>query len=178
MAAPLAGRVADRRGPEGVTRMGAALALVAFAAMAFSPLLSTNGRLWLIGGSAVLFDLGIQASLVAHQTIVYSIEPGARCRLDAMLFVGMFIGMALGAALGSVLLARWGWPSVTGLAATSAAGALVVRRWPSPRVGEVAGSADATAAAAGKIERDVTCGGLGPQNDAVFQEEARGGSLQ
>nr|WP_275451316.1 MFS transporter [Sorangium cellulosum] len=133
VAAPLAGRIADRRGPELVTRTGAALAVVAFAAMALSPWLSAHGRLWLLGATAVAFDFGIQAALVAHQTIVYGIEPGARSRLNAVLFVGMFVGMALGAALGSALLAQWGWLAVTALAASAAAGALLVRLWPAAR---------------------------------------------
>lgn len=133
LAAPLAGRIADRRGPERVTRMGAGLVIVAFASMALSPLLSAHGRLWLLGAGAVGFDLGVQATLVAHQTIVYGIEPGARSRLNAVLFVGMFAGMAFGAALGSALLAQWGWPAVTALASLTATGALIVRLWPSPR---------------------------------------------
>jgi hypothetical protein len=36
----------------------------------------------------------------------------------------------------------------------------------------------AGACAAAPIARDVTCDGLGPQSDAAFDEEARGGSLQ
>ena len=133
MAAPLAGRIADRSGPERVTRIGAALAFVAFAAMALSPLLSAHGRLWLLGASAVAFDLGIQAALVAHQTIVYGIDPGARSRVNAVLVSGMFVGMASGAALGGVLFAQWGWLSVTVLASSAAAGALIVRLWPAAR---------------------------------------------
>ena len=39
----------------------------------------------------------------------------------------------LGAALGSVLLAQWGWLSVTALASSTAAGALIVRLWPATR---------------------------------------------
>ena len=42
--------------------MGAALSVVAFAAMALSHLLSAHRRLWLLGASAVAFDLGIQAA--------------------------------------------------------------------------------------------------------------------
>lgn len=133
LAAPLAGRIADRRGPALVTRMGAGLSIVAFGAMGLSPLLSVHGRLWLLGTSAVAFDFGIQATLVAHQTIVYGIEPAARSRLNAVLIVGMFISMAVGAALGSVLLARWGWLAVTALASSTAAVALLVRLWPAKR---------------------------------------------
>ncbi len=94
LAAPIAGRLADRRGPELVTRLGAGLTALSFAAMALSPLLSTQGQLWLLVASAIGFDLGVQATLIAHQTIVYGIDPGARSRLNAVLFTGVFIGMA------------------------------------------------------------------------------------
>lgn len=133
LAAPLAGRIADSRGPAVVTRLGAGLAMLSFAAMGLMPLLSTQGQLILLAASAIGFDLGVQASLVAHQTIVYGIDPGARSRLNAVLFVGMFLGMALGAALGSVLLAQWGWMGVVGLATVAAGGALLVRLWPPAR---------------------------------------------
>ncbi len=131
LAAPLAGHLADQRGPELVTRLGAGLAAVCFALMALGTCLSTPAQLWLLVLCTVGFDLGVQATLVAHQTIVYGIDPEARSRLNAVLFVGMFLCMALGAALGSLALARWGWVAVTGLAALSATAALVVR-WRSP----------------------------------------------
>jgi predicted MFS family arabinose efflux permease len=127
LAAPLAGRLADRRGPELVTRLGAGLVVLSFAAMALMPLLSAPARLWLLAASAVGFDLGVQAALIAHQTIVYGIEPAARSRLNAVLFTGMFIGMAIGSALAALLLPSWGWLGVTVLATGSALAALGVR---------------------------------------------------
>ena len=130
LAAPLAGRIADRKGPELVTRLGVGLATLSFAAMALAPWFSTQGQLVLLALAAIGFDLGVQATLVAHQSIVYGIEPGARSRLNAVLFVGMFIGMAAGAALGSLALAQWGWIAVVALATASSALALVVRMWP------------------------------------------------
>ena len=129
LAAPLAGHLADKRGPELVTRLGTGLSALSFAVLSLAPLLSPHAQLWLLGLGAIAFDLGVQASLIAHQSIVYSIEPGARSRLNAVLFVGMFIGMASGAALGSLLLARWGWVAVTGMATVAALGALAVRFW-------------------------------------------------
>jgi len=125
MAAPLAGRMADTQGPERVTRLGAALVTAAFIAMAFGP-----GQLWLIAVGAVVFDLGAQSALIAHQSIIYSIDPAARSRLNAVLFTGMFIGMAGGAWLGSLVLAQAGWQGVCLLAATAGAAALAVRLWP------------------------------------------------
>ncbi|APR75179.1 Permeases of the major facilitator superfamily protein [Minicystis rosea] len=127
LAAPLAGGVADRHGPERVTKLGAGLVVAAFATMALLPLLSAHGALWLLAASAVGFDFGVQATLVAHQTIVYGLEPSARSRLNALMIVGMFIGMAAGAALGSFALARWGFLAVTVLATSAAALALIVR---------------------------------------------------
>lgn len=130
LAAPLAGRLADRSGPQMVTRLGAALTIVSFAAMGLLEFLPPAAQMALIAASAIGFDFGIQASLVAHQTIVYGIEPGARSRLNALLFTGMFIGMALGAALGSAALARWDWIGVVGFASVAAVIALAVRLIP------------------------------------------------
>lgn len=130
LAAPIAGRMADRRGPEMVIRVGAALVVVSFAAMLFAPLMAPAARLGLIVASAIGFDFGLQASLIAHQTIVYGIDPGARSRLNAVFFTGIFIGMAAGSALGALVLAQWGWSGVALLAAVSALGALGVRMWP------------------------------------------------
>nr|WP_315244345.1 MFS transporter [uncultured Albidiferax sp.] len=129
LAAPLAGKVADRRGPEVVTRIGAGLVVTAFIAMLVGSL-DGGGPLWLIAVGALVFDLGMQASLIAHQTIVYGLEPAARSRLNAVLMGGSFIGMASGAWLGSQALTHGGWPGVCGLAALAGGVALAVRFWP------------------------------------------------
>lgn len=132
LAAPVAGHLADRRGPELVTRLGAGVTALSFAILCFSPFLSATAQLWLLGIGTIGFDLGIQTTLIAHQSIVYGIDPGARSRLNAVLFVSMFIGMAAGSALGSTLLAQWGWSAVTSMATISALAALTVRFWPAP----------------------------------------------
>jgi len=130
LAAPLAGRISDKKGPELVTRLGIGLTAVSFAVMALAAQASAGTQLWFLAIGAVGFDLGVQATLVAHQSIVYSIEPGARSRLNAVLFVSVFIGMATGAALGSLALAQWGWTAVVGLAMLTSLAALAVRMWP------------------------------------------------
>ncbi|MBF6990281.1 MFS transporter [Cupriavidus sp. IK-TO18] len=130
LGAPIAGRIADRRGPQAVTRLGAALAALSFAAMLLAPWLSPQAQLGLLVAAAVGFDLGVQVTLVAHQTIVYGIDPGARSRLNAVLFVCMFAGMAAGAALGSLALAHAGWTGVAALATATSLAALAVRTLP------------------------------------------------
>ncbi len=127
LAAPFAGRLADRRGPELVARLGAGLAAIAFAAMLCAPWLSPHAQLVLILVGTIGFDFGVQATLIAHQTMVYGVDHSARSRLNALLFTGMFIGMASGAALGSLVLAQYGWSGLVMLATLSSLGALAVR---------------------------------------------------
>ncbi len=127
LAAPLAGRIADKRGPGVVTRLGALLVVLSFAAMSLTVWLDRSAAIAVLVVLAIIFDFGVQAALVAHQTIVYSLDPAARSRLNALLFTGMFIGMATGAALGSLLLSSFGWLGVTGLATVASGLALAVR---------------------------------------------------
>lgn len=134
LAAPLAGGLADKLGAGKVTQLGAALVTVSFALMFLMPALGTSGQLILIAVSAVGFDLGLQSSLVAHQNLVYSLEPQARGRLNALLFTVIFIGMALGSALGSKVYAMVGWPGVVALATACGAIALLIRLIESARV--------------------------------------------
>jgi predicted MFS family arabinose efflux permease len=125
LAAPVAGGIADRRGPGAVTRAGALLVIVSFAAFALAP-----GSLALLVTGTLVFDLGVQAALIAHQSIIYALEPAARSRLNAILIGFMFVGMASGAALGAQALARFGWRGVCALGASAGLLALGVRLWP------------------------------------------------
>ena len=127
MAAPLAGSFADRIGPARVTQAGAALVTISFALMFLLPLLPMPAQLALIILCTIGFDLGVQATLVAHQTLVYGLAPEARSRLNALLFTVVFIGMASGAALGSLALAHWGWNGVVALSTLAGAASLAVR---------------------------------------------------
>ena len=134
LAAPLAGGLGDKFGAEKVTQMGAALVTVSFALMFLLPALPPHGQLILIAISAVGFDLGLQSSLVAHQNLVYGLEPQARGRLNALLFTGVFIGMSLGSVLGSKLYVIAGWSGVVTLAVITGAIALGIRLIESARV--------------------------------------------
>jgi predicted MFS family arabinose efflux permease len=121
--APLAGGLADRRGPQTVIRVGALLVFIAFAVQAVAP-----ASLWLLVAVAIVFDLGVQAALVSHQSVIYGLDPASRSRLNAVLVSVMFVGMASGAALGSMLLAQLGWRAVPMLGAVVALGALALAR--------------------------------------------------
>lgn len=115
--APLFGRLADARGPAIAIRFGCLLVALAFTLMLVSPHSITA----LIAG-AVLFDLGVMAALVSHQTIVTTIDPAARSRLNGLLMTAAMIGMAIGALAGGWTWSRYGW---TGVCLTGAACGLV-----------------------------------------------------
>ncbi|WP_442910792.1 MFS transporter [Kluyvera sp. CHPC 1.251] len=127
LAAPLAGGLADKVGAEKVTQLGALLVSISFALMLLLPVLPPMAQLALIAISAVGFDLGLQSSLVAHQNLVYSLEPQARGRLNALLFTGVFIGMSVGSVLGTQVYAMAGWEGVVVLATIAGLVALAIR---------------------------------------------------
>ena len=123
----MAGHLADKVGAGRVTQLGALLVTLSFALMFLLPALPVQGQWLLIALSAIGFDLGLQSSLVAHQNLVYSLEPQARGRLNALLFTMVFIGMALGSVLGSQAYALANWEGVVTLATFSGVVALVIR---------------------------------------------------
>lgn len=123
LAAPVAGRLSDRRGPRVVAIMGASVAAAAYAVLAGMTLLPVSGQLVLLALAAIGFDFGVQAALIAHQSTIYGLDPHARSRLNALLFTGMFIGMAAGALIGALALAQWGWPAIAAIGVCGSAAA-------------------------------------------------------
>jgi predicted MFS family arabinose efflux permease len=91
------------------------------------PLLPVPAQLALLALATVGFDLGVQASMVAHQSIVYGLAPEARSRLNALYMTSIFVGMALGGLLGAQALASWGWMGVVGVAVVASVAAFIVR---------------------------------------------------
>jgi predicted MFS family arabinose efflux permease len=107
LAAPLAGKLADRRGPDLVICLGALLTLGSWLLLG----------LWatipgLVAGVVVL-DFGVQSALVSNQHVIYSLRPEARSRLNTIFMSGMFIGGATGSAGATMVWNALGWNGVS-----------------------------------------------------------------
>lgn len=123
LAAPLAGAAADRQGAGKVTLWAGLLIAISFVLMYAVSWLPANLALPLLVLTVIGFDLGVQTALIAHQSIVYSLDASARSRLNALLVSWMFVGMAAGSAAAGLLYSLAGFPAVISLAlAASLAG--------------------------------------------------------
>lgn len=107
LAAPLVGRIADKKGPKfaiGIGIMAVMISYLFFFLFEFK-----------IGGlvlGVILLDLGVQSCNVCNQTRVTSINEETRNRLNTIYMVSFFLGGASGSFLGSFSYAHFGWYGV------------------------------------------------------------------
>ncbi len=108
LAAPLAGKSSDKRGPRAVISL--AIGLVAVSFVIFG--LSGSSIAGLVVGVIVL-DIGVQAAQISNQSRIYALKPDARSRVNTVYMVCYFIGGALGSAIGAVAWHAFGWVGVS-----------------------------------------------------------------
>lgn len=104
--APVAGRLADQKGPRYV--IGIACISICISWLVFG---AWNQVAGLIVG-VILIDLGAQGAQVSNQHVIQSLRPEARNRLNAIMMSGMFLGGAVGSALSSIAWEMFGWYGV------------------------------------------------------------------
>ncbi len=108
VAAPFAGRIADR----GYSRIATAVAMIAsaisFLLAHFFELGSTASLAALVVG-AILLDAGISANLVLGQRAIFRLPAKYRSRLNGLYLAIIFIGGGSGSSIGAWAMAKGGW---------------------------------------------------------------------
>jgi predicted MFS family arabinose efflux permease len=108
IAAPIAGRVADR----GWTRTATGLAMIAVAAAflltRLVPLGSTLS-LPVLTAAAILLDFGVQANVVLGYRALFVLGAEYRSRLNGVYMATFYTAGAIGSALGAFAYAHGGW---------------------------------------------------------------------
>ena len=108
VAAPIAGRLADR----GYSHLTSGLAM-ALVAIAF--LLAWVGGFYALGIlllAGVVLDFGVQANMVVGQRALFALGEHTRGRLNGLYIALFFLGGAVGSGLASVSYSYGGWPLV------------------------------------------------------------------
>ena len=108
--APIAGRIADTRGPHIVIGLCSAVMLASWVVFGLWSMV-----IGLVAG-VILLDFGQQGALVSNQHIIYSLRPEARNRLNTIFMGIMFLGGAAGSAGASFAwqMGRWTYVSIFG----------------------------------------------------------------
>ncbi|MGV3502498.1 MAG: MFS transporter [Adhaeribacter sp.] len=121
LAAPLVGRLSDKRNTRHIITAMIGLILLSYVVFGFSG----QSIVGLVLG-VILIDIGIQATHIANQTLVFSLNPQARNRLNTVYMGTYFLGGSLGTFLATQAWKLWQWPGVVGVGLTCSALSLLV----------------------------------------------------
>jgi predicted MFS family arabinose efflux permease len=107
LAAPVVGRIADRRSPTLTVGLGLTATTLSFLVF----WLLEHQILGLIFG-VVLLDLGVQSTQISNQARIYSLPSEMHSRLNALYIMLYFVGGAIGSFLGAYGWNHWQWDGV------------------------------------------------------------------
>jgi predicted MFS family arabinose efflux permease len=110
LAAPLAGRMADRGWTKPATFGALSSVAVAFL-MAWAG--GAVGSVVVLAAAGVLLDFGVQSNMVLGQRAIYALAPETRGRMNGLYVASAFAGGAIGSAIASGTFAAGGWSLVS-----------------------------------------------------------------
>jgi predicted MFS family arabinose efflux permease len=108
MAAPLAGKFSDRRGPRSIITVSIVLVAISFVIFGAS----ARSIAGLVVG-VIILDIGVQAAQISNQSRIYALKPDARSRVNTVYMVAYFIGGAIGSGVGAAVWPMFGWIGVS-----------------------------------------------------------------
>ncbi len=116
--APVAGRLADRRGTRFV--LTAAMSLLALSYLMLwageRAKLPFAVHIAILVAGVIVLDMGAQLAQVGNQTRIFGLVTSARSRLNTVYMTTYFSGAAIGSALSTVAWEHWRWNGVCVLA--------------------------------------------------------------
>ncbi|OGX82721.1 MFS transporter [Hymenobacter coccineus] len=124
LAAPLAGGLTDRRGAVYAVTAGLGLALASYLLLGVS-----GGYLAGLVLGILLLDVGVQSVHISNQTLIFSLRPEARSRLNTVYMTGYFTGGSLGSIAGGLAWTHFGWAGVCLVGSAFVALALALHRF-------------------------------------------------
>jgi predicted MFS family arabinose efflux permease len=118
MVAPIAGRLADRKGPRWVITIGMSLLAAAYVLLwgEEKATMATPLHIVALVIGVVVLDMGAQMMQVANQTRIFGLVPSARSRINTVYMTIYFAGAAIGSALATIAWTHWNWNGVCALA--------------------------------------------------------------
>jgi len=118
LAAGLMGRLSDKMDPFKLSFFTLLLILLSFVVFIFSG----HNIIGLVIG-VIILDMGVQATHISNQAIIFALDAGARNRINTIYMVSYFVGGAVGTLLVSSLWGNYHWNGVciTGLILSSLA---------------------------------------------------------
>lgn len=123
LATPIAGRQADRRGPDPVNLVCLLGAIASAGVLLAGSLGGVLGMVALVAGT-LLLDVAMQSGMVANQVRIFALRPEVRSRLNTAYMMCAYAGGTAGSWLGAQAHAAFAWPGVCALVALLAGLAL------------------------------------------------------
>ena len=124
VAANGAGSLADARRSREMTIVASILLVASFGIL----VLGRTSIVPIILGIVVL-DIACQGMQITNQSIIYTLAPDARSRINSAYMVCYFAGGALGSLAGGLAFEAGGWGAVCGLGAVLGAAGLIPALW-------------------------------------------------
>ena len=107
LAAGLMGKLSDKMDAYKLSLLTLLLILISFIGFMFS----AHGILGLVIWVIVL-DMGVQATHISNQSMIFALHPGARNRINTIYMVAYFVGGGIGTYLASQAWAHYQWTGV------------------------------------------------------------------